>query len=262
MSGQNIAILLDAAPSTWTSQQDQHSKLCEALVERGLQPVLVFSDTIPPAIAARLQSTGAQVAAINYGQGCSTYFRELQGLVKKFSITTAHIIFFDYFSAVPWVTRLTGVRHIIYEMQNSGMFRATSWRKTLLQFRTKLTTAPVTRVIAISEFVKEQLVKGGIADDKIIVRYLGVDFKRFAPNPYARQRLAREFDVRDNEVVVSTVSYLRPFKNPQVLVRACKELATRQVPVRLFVAGGGDMLPGLQELSRQLGVDDRIHWLG
>jgi glycosyltransferase involved in cell wall biosynthesis len=262
MSRQNIAILLDSAPITWTSQEDRHLRMCEALVERGAQPLLVFSENLSPEFAARLRGTGAGLAAINYGQGSIRYLRELRKLVKKHSLTTAHIIFFDYFSALPWIARLAGIRNIIYEMQNSGAFRATSWRKVLLQLRTKLTTSPLTRVIAISEYVKQQLVKGGLAEDKIVVRYLGVDTKRFTPNPSARDHWAREFNLRADEVVLSTVSYLRPFKNPQVLVQTCKELATRNVRVRLFVAGDGEMLSGLKELSERLGVADRIHWLG
>ena len=39
-------------------------------------------------------------------------------------------------------------------------------------------------------------------------------------------------------------------------------LAERNVPVRLFVGGDGEMLEELQQLSASLGVEDRIHWLG
>jgi glycosyltransferase involved in cell wall biosynthesis len=258
----SIAILLDSAPLTWTSQEDRQLKLCEVLVARGVQPVFVFSENLQPEFAERLRSTGAELAAINYGLGTSNYLRELRRLVRKHSITTAHIIFFDYFSALPWIARRAGIRNIIYEMQNSGEFRATSWKKLLLQLRTKLTSAPMTRVIAISEFVKVQLIKGGLAEEKIVVRYLGVDTKRFAPDPAAREQWARDFNVGADELILSTVSYLRPFKNPHVLVETCKELADRKVRARLFVAGDGEMLPGLRALSKQLGVEDRIHWLG
>src|SRR3981081_2130649 len=106
MSRQNIAILLDSAPITWTSQEDRHLKLCEVLVEQGSRPLLVFSEDLSPEFAARLRSSGAELAAINYGEGTVHYFRELRRLVKKHSITTAHIIFFDYFSAMPWIARL------------------------------------------------------------------------------------------------------------------------------------------------------------
>ena len=262
MSRQNIAILLDSAPITWTSQEDRQLKLCEALVSRGLRPLLVFSEDLSPAFAARLQDTGAELAAINYSQGSLHYLRELGRLVKQHNITTAHIIFFDYFSAMPQIARLAGIQNIIYEMQNSGEFRATSWKKALLRLRMKLTTKPMTRVIAISEFVKAQLLKGGLAESKIVVRYLGVDTKRFLPDSSARARWAKDFNIADDELILSTVAYLRPFKNPHVLVEMCKELATRKVRARLFVAGDGEMLSSLQELSKQLGVADRIHWLG
>ena len=262
MSRQNIAILLDSAPITWTSQEDRHLKLCEVLVKRGNQPLLVFSEKLSPEFAARLRNTGAELVAINYGEGTTHYLRELRKLVKKHSINMAHIIFFDSFSAVPWIARLAGITNIIYEMQNSGVFQATSWRKSLLQLRTRLMTSPTTRVIAISEFVKEQLVKGGLAENKIVVRYLGVDTERFVPDSSARKYWASEFNLGPDETVLSTVSYLRPFKNPQVLVQTCRELARRNVRARLFVAGDGEMLPGLKELSRQLGVAERIHWLG
>jgi glycosyltransferase involved in cell wall biosynthesis len=123
-------------------------------------------------------------------------------------------------------------------------------------------TKPVTRVIAISEFVRQQLLSAGLPEARIGVRYLGVDPERFRPDPEARREWAERFGVRPDEVILSSVSYLRPFKNPQVLVEACRELGVRNVHVRLFVAGDGDMLPELKLLSERLGVANRISWLG
>jgi glycosyltransferase involved in cell wall biosynthesis len=262
VTSQNIVILLDSAPVTWTSQEDRHLKLCEALIQRGAHPVLVFSEPLFGEYAARIRATGADLEAISYGKGAKHYLQRLRKIVKDYSITTAHIVFFDYFSALPWIARLAGIRKIIYEMQNSGEFQATSWRRSLLQLRTRFMTSPVTRVIAISEFVKEQLIKSGVPKEKIDVRYLGVDTNRFTPDSSAREQLAREFSVGSDEIILSTVSYLRPFKNPQILVQTCKELASRNLPFRLFVAGDGEMLPGLKEMSRQLSLEDHIHWLG
>src|SRR6266850_1989350 len=262
MSRECIALLLDSAPTTWTSQEDRHFQLCQALILQGVQPVLVFSQPLRSDIHARLRASGAQIEAIDYSKGVSSYYKELRRLQEKFSITTAHIIFFDYFSALPWIARLCGIRHIIYEMQNSGVFSATSWKKRLLQLRTKVMTRPITQVIAISEFVKQQLINGGVAESKIVVRYLGVDIERFVPNGQARGQWAKRFGVGPNEVILSTVSYLRPFKNPGVLVEACEELAKRNVSVRLFVAGNGEMLPDLKIMTDRLGLGSRIHWLG
>ena len=262
MSRGSVVFLLDSAPSTWTSQEDRHLRLCQALIRKGVQPVLVFARPLHPEIEARLHSSGAHIRAIDYGAGPLHYQRALQGLVRKFSVTTAHILFFDYFSAVPWIARCCGIPFVIYEMQNSGEVRATSWKRRLLRLRTKIMTHPITKVIAISEFVKQQLLAAGVPGRKIVVRYLGVDTERFVPNREAREEWSKRFSIQADELILSTVSYLRPFKNPQVLVAACKELRDRNVPVRLLVAGDGEMLPDLKALARQLGVEDRVHWLG
>jgi glycosyltransferase involved in cell wall biosynthesis len=262
VSRESIVFLLDSAPSTWTSQEDRHLRLCQALVRKGVLPVLVFARPLRPDIESRLRSSGAKIEAIDYGKGLVHYYRALRKLVKKFSVTTAHILFFDYFSAVPWIAHLCGIRQIIYEMQNSGEFRAVSWKRWLLRLRTKAMTSPVGRMIAISEFVQQQLIAAGVPAGKIGVRYLGVDTNRFVPDRRAREQWAERFSIRPDEVILSTVAYLRPFKNPQVLVEACKELRKRNVPARLFVAGDGEMLPDLKVLAERLGVADRVHWLG
>jgi len=258
---EGLALILDSAPLTWTSQEDRHLLLCRELSARGIQPVLIFSAPLKE-FEQKFIDAGALVYAISYEKGALDFYRRLRQVFKDNNVTLAHIIFFDYFSPVTWIVRAAGVKHIIYEMQNSGMFRATSWKKLLLRARTRIMTAPMTRVIAISEFVKEQLVKAGVAKEKIIVRYLGIDTERFTPDASSKEEWTSKFNLPPGQIIASTVSYLRPFKNPDILVEAFRELKTRNVPVRLFVAGGGEMLPSLQEMTKRLDVEDYIYWLG
>jgi len=114
VSSGSVVFLLDSAPSTWTSQEDRHLRLCQALIRKGVQPILVFSRPLRPDIESRLRSSGAEIEAIDYSQGIAHYWRSLRRLVKKFSVSTAHINFFDYFSAVPWIARLCGIPVVIY----------------------------------------------------------------------------------------------------------------------------------------------------
>jgi glycosyltransferase involved in cell wall biosynthesis len=262
MHTENVAFLLDSAPRTWSSQEDRHLRLCQALAARGSRPVLVFATELPPEIERRFAAGGVEVTSINYAHGVRHYYRELGKLVERYSITTAHIIFFDYFSAIPWIARLRGVKWIIYEMQNGGVAKSKSWKRNLLRLRTRGMTQPMRLVIAISEFIKRQLVEAGLDEKKIVVRHLGIDNERFVPDPQARRAWAEKFSIAPDETILSTVSYLRPIKNPQTIVEACGLLAERGVPVRLIVAGDGEMLEELQELSRRLGIADRTHWLG
>src|SRR6185295_3540396 len=183
-------------------------------------------------------------------------------IVDQYEISLVHVCFFDYFSAVPWLARLSGAKHILYEQLNSGEMTATSWKKQLLQLRGAVATGPAARVIAISNFVKAQLVEAGIPSGKIIVRHLGVDTVRFCPDDNARAVWTGKYEIRPEEIILSTVSVLRSFKNPQTIVQACGLLAKRSVPFKLLVAGDGAMLDELQQLAIELGVAERIHWLG
>jgi len=259
---ESIAILLDSAPPTWTSQEDRHLLLAERLIDKGIQPVLIFSAPLKKEYQKRFDDVGAIVRSLGYDGRPWSFYRGLKQIFREYDVKIAHIIFFDYFSLVPWIVRATGLKRIVYEMQNSGIFRATSWKRFLLRCRTKITTAPVVKFIAISEFVKIQLIAAGVNEGLISVRYLGVDTERFKPDPLAGKAWREKFNLRPTDVILSSVSYLRPFKNPDILVRACQELKSRDVNFRLFVAGDGDMLPDLKSLSKELGVDDHIHWLG
>ncbi len=236
--------------------------LCRELDSRGITPVLVFVRPLPEAIEQRLVAGGAVVKFIRYERGVLYFYWHLRRIIRKHRIGAVHIIFFDYFSPVAWIARIAGVTRIVYEMQNSGVLRARSWRLLLLRLRTRIMSFPVTHVIAISDFIKHQLVLCGFSADKFTVRYLGVDIRRFAPDTHARREWRERFHVQPPEVVLSSVTYLRAFKHPEVIVEACRHLANRGVAFQMFIAGDGEMLEEMKNLATELGVGDRIHWLG
>lgn len=224
--------------------------------------MIVFSSALPPEIESRFREAGIELETISYSNGIYHYVKALDDIVEKYKITTAHIIFFDYFSAIPWIAKTRRLKYVIYEMQNGGIFKAQSLKRLLLQTRNRLAILPTSKVIAISNFIKEQLMNGGVRENKIVVRHLGIDTNRFKPDPNAGVLLRKKYGIAPDELILSTVQYLRPIKNPQTIVEACGVLAKRHVRAHLFVAGDGEMLEELQALSRELGIEDRTHWLG
>lgn len=261
-SSETIAFLLDYAPSNWCSREDYHAGLSEALSERGVRSILVFAKELPPDVAAVFQKRNIEYSIIDYSKGTAHYYRELGNLVTQYSITTVHICYFDYFSLIAWMARLHGVKTIIYEAVNSGSLTARSWKKSLLQLRNRVMTKPLTRTIAISDFVKEQLIAAGLPAERIDVRYLGIDHRRFIPNNNGTRQFRDQFGIGSDEPVVTTVSFLNPFKNPQTIIEACSLLARRGVSFRLFVAGDGVLRNELETLTQKLDIADRVHWLG
>ena len=262
MKNLSVALLLDSAPRTWTSQEDIHLRLCQALRDRGAKITLVFAEEIRSDLAERFRQAGAAIEVANYSHGRLRFLARLRQIAAQYEVSLFHVCFFDYFSAVPWLARLSGAQHILYEQLNSGEVTAISWKKQLLQLRGGIATQPAVKIIAISNFVKEQLIEVGIPAEKIIVRHLGVDTDRFCPDAQARSVLATNCAVNPDEILISTVSVLRSFKNPQTIIQACGLLAKRSIPFKLLIAGDGAMLAELQQLAVELGVSERIHWLG
>jgi len=278
-SRETIAFLLDYSPTNWCSREDYHVGLCQALAAKGVGSVLVFSKALPAELESSFRQKGIESAVIDYqGKGVAYsvaldalaqglprfayYYRELGKLVSKYSVTAVHISYFTYFSVVPWLARLLGVRSIVFEAVNGGVWRARSWKKKLLNLRTRLLTQPVKRVVAISAFVKEQLIQAGVPGNKIVVRHLGVDSKRYTPEPDAKLRLAERYAIRSEEIVLVTVSFLNPIKHTETILEACSLLVERGVRLRLLVAGDGPRRRELEALCQTIGIADRVHWLG
>lgn len=258
----SVALLLDSAPRTWTSQEDIHLRLCEILCAHGIRVTLVFADHIRADFADRFRQAGAALEVANYSAGRFRFLKRLQAITIQHEISLIHVCFFDYFSAVPWLARLSGTETILFEQLNSGEVTATSWKRQLLRLRGAMATQPAVKVIAISHFIKEELIKCGVPPGKIVVRHLGVDTNRFFPDSAARRSLTAGLEIGPEEIIVSTVSVLRSFKNPQTIVQACGLLAKRSLPFKLLVAGDGAMLSDLQNLAVDVGAADHIHWLG
>lgn len=263
MRGQVLAMLLDYAPISWGSREDMNLRFSQVLRSHGVRPVLVFSEDVPGRVRDKYIANEIEVApALNYENGLFNYYRNLSRIIKSYSVTSVHIGFFNYFSLVPWMARSKGVRHIVYHERNPGIIRAQSWKKSLLRLRGRVITLPMTRVAAISRFVKQQLIEVGVPESKISLVYNGIDTERYFPDPSAKQRLIEKFSVRPTELTLAILSYLKPHKNIDIVIQACAQLVKRGVSFRLFVVGEGPMRNALEALCRKMDVADRIHWLG
>lgn len=257
-----FALVLDTSPTVWTSVDEFHYRLCRALRSRGVRTVIIYAVPPPPDYHQRIENSGAAIASLNYAQGRYPYFRGLGKIFREHGVEIVQTRGFNYFSLLWWMVRLQGVRKIVFLEGNSGLLRARSWKKALLRLRAFFLTLPILQVVTVTNFVKRQLVELGIPERKIEAIYNGVDLARFCPNPSVRLQWRQEYRLAPEDIVISTISYLRSFKNPHVILEACGRLAERGLPVRLFVAGTGELLEPMKQLSRNLGIDDRVYWLG
>jgi teichuronic acid biosynthesis glycosyltransferase TuaC len=107
------------------------------------------------------------------------------------------------------------------------------------------------RVICISEKVCEQVSEGTVAHVNTAVIYNGVDPQVFSPSTHEA-----------GPAVILSVGNLIPVKGHELLLRALAGILRRQQNLSWEIIGEGAELSRLERLSRQLGVAEKIHFLG
>jgi len=108
----------------------------------------------------------------------------------------------------------------------------------------------VDRYVCVSDDVRAQCVTEGIGPSRLVTVLNGIDVSRFG------------FRGPDPGGPVVAVARLSPEKDIANLVRATAIGAPRAPGLRVEVAGGGPCLEELQQLAADLGVADRIVFLG
>jgi glycosyltransferase involved in cell wall biosynthesis len=113
--------------------------------------------------------------------------------------------------------------------------------------------------VAVSERDRERMIAlEGVAADKIVV----------LPNPYVRRPRDESADVRRDlgipasAPLVATVAVLRPEKALDVLLDAFVEVAAVVPDAILAIAGDGPCRAALEQHARDLGISDRVRFLG
>lgn len=110
------------------------------------------------------------------------------------------------------------------------------------------------KVICISDKAYENLVaylKRTKAD--VLTIKNGVNLKTF------KEATPIEGFKKDGVFAIAMVAAFRPQKDQGTLIKAMALLPDN---CHLFLAGDGETRPGLEELSRSIGVEERVHFLG
>ncbi len=263
MSQPAVLFLLDWRPTSWSTREEFFLQLSCRLAGQGITPLLTVSGEIPSEIRKRFEDAGAQVTACPYHDQPMRYWTYIRRQTRRYDVLLVQVRFFDYFTLLLWMSRLSGIERIIFTEANSGEWsNRGDWRATLVRLRAALACRPVSKFIAISEFIKRRLAAVGLAEDRISVVYNGIDSDRYLSDPEKRDVVAREFSGDSETLFILFASALLEWKRPEVALSVCAELVRRGVEVKLLMAGSGPMRTSLEAMAAKLGIEDHVCWLG
>jgi glycosyltransferase involved in cell wall biosynthesis len=126
----------------------------------------------------------------------------------------------------------------------------------VLKFLERVSIGFADFVTTCTEQMRERFIERGAPAEKIAVVLNSFDDERFAPERYLRA--APEHD----GFTLICHGTIEPNYGLDLVVRAVDMLKERIPGLRLEIWGGGTHLPALEALTRELGLEERVHFNG
>jgi glycosyltransferase involved in cell wall biosynthesis len=105
--------------------------------------------------------------------------------------------------------------------------------------------------LCVSSFIRERVLAMGFPEARTRVHYIGEDYRAIQPrSPQEETR------------TILHVARLVEMKGTKYLIRGFAELSRRWQDVQLVIIGDGPMRASLQALTRSLGLEERVQFLG
>lgn len=151
------------------------------------------------------------------------------------------------------VSRLTGAPFII---SNHAWHPADFKRKVLEAIRARL-MRHADRIISVSRDTHEETLAKGIAPEKCMAMYSGIDLEPYR-NAVSRQAARERTGIAEDVFLIGNIARLWPEKEQASLIEAAAILHPRYPQMRFVIIGDGPLMGDLQERVQSLGLQDVV----
>ncbi len=240
------------------SMEEQAFFLAAAFKERGGVFLPVFPAAPEEVGLAHYEAAGLEVAALDLSRFDWKTLSQLLRLTARYEIEVVHWNFFPSLTnRYVWAMSLLApsVKH--YFTEHNSPQPGASRSRGRLKLVKRLLLRRYARVIGVSRFMTDYLRGQHVwPTPTCLLHFINTD--RFRPDSEVRAAVRRRLNADGRFVLVAT-AYLLKAKGIDVAVMA---LANLPESVNLWVIGDGPESAALGALSRELGVQDRVRFLG
>lgn len=196
---------------------------------------------------------------INSNFNLLSVFKTLLFLKKyKPDIIFSHLFFSNTIVRVAAIFLFKKPKLIIFEHNN---YEKEKTNKHLLI--DKILSLFTFKIIAISENVREYLLRSGIRAQKVALLKNGVDFS-FTDLPLDIDVKKKELGINKNTKIIVSVGNVNFQKGYDILIEAIRQVVRRQPGLRFFICGSNDndLYRQLDAKVKEYGLQDNIIFLG
>jgi L-malate glycosyltransferase len=140
----------------------------------------------------------------------------------------------------------------------------TGWRTAAQKFVERRAYGLAHAIVANSEAVRDQLMSEGVADEKVVTIYNGVDLQRVR-SELGREEVLALFDLprEPHTRFVTIVANLHhAVKNHPMFLRAARMVSEGVPEARFIIAGDGELATSLREMADGLGLNNKLFFIG
>lgn len=183
----------------------------------------------------------------------------LSRFFKREGVRVVQTHFRDASIAGILAARLAGVKSIVATRRNQGYW-LTPTELNIQKFLNRWVTVFIANSISTKHWVTQT---EGVAPERVEVIYNAIDLVPFGLWGDAdRLAVRRDLGISEKTAVVGIVANLRPVKGLDVFLRAAAAVRQQISDIRFLVVGEGSERPRLEALSRELGIDNVVSFLG
>jgi glycosyltransferase involved in cell wall biosynthesis len=161
------------------------------------------------------------------------------------------------------ISRLSGVKNLVVTRHFGGAFYP-RFPGAISKIISRLTISGNTKVIAISSAVRNYLLESGEVSSKKDIKVIHYGFDSLAflreTNDYIVEEDVIQF--LQGAFVVGIVARLSPEKDHETFLKAFKLLSDEVPFAKGLIIGSGPSMERLQELSKKLGLEEKVYWAG
>ena len=117
------------------------------------------------------------------------------------------------------------------------------------------------RIIAISDKIRDNLIAGGMPQEKIVRIYSGIDTGKFADMP-KREKAREMLSVPSDAMIIGTIGALTREKDHATLLQAARAVCAEKPNAVFVIIGSGPERKALEAQAEALGIQNAVVFAG
>ena len=192
------------------------------------------------------------IFVIEYQSSIKKNARRISGILRERNIDLL------YMNNQP-SSNLEGI--LASEMTNVSALQHTRIQTDLNSFEVKASNRVLSKIICVSEGVKETLIQQGIDPSRCVVVHNGIS-DDVEPDSLPSD-IRKKWNIKDNDILIGTVGSLIKRKRIQDLIKVLYSITTKtDCPVKCFILGQGPEKGNLADLVKKKNLENTVIFTG